>query len=340
MSSPLPRLSDLGFEEIPDDYYEDQMLSVYFPLFRLPDIVIGEILKNWSHKEILFVVQTSLRARRLISKHKIRTKLSVVDAEYDFYFQISYDHKEPFKIDIVTRGDNFDSFWLFQYFIPVRYQGNMLVSRWKEAIHAFQQILEFLDDVFRIKEISFEIKPYLSGRAVPIVEYVASRNIKFGSVHWSKFCGSDEMAGRFLMASKTASDLNFKGLYSNTFRFDHFHLFRMDNLIISNASWMTLKNILALRNCKQVYLGEAHMNTADINKILREIIENSGKLQELRMHSSYVVNMEEAIKDLEISRIENANIMREKKYWLTGNNGKQISATKLLIDVVEITIRT
>uniref|UniRef100_A0A1I7UT81 F-box domain-containing protein n=1 Tax=Caenorhabditis tropicalis TaxID=1561998 RepID=A0A1I7UT81_9PELO len=297
MSSPLLRLSDLGFEEIPEDWNEEQLLSMYFPLFRLPDVPLKEVLRNLSLIEILYLVQTSRRSKRRIWHQRTPTKILVVDGDYDFYVQFSYGNKETFKIEMETRGDYFNSYWMFQYFVPVRLDGNILVSRWKTAIDAFQQVLEFLDAVFRIKEISFEIKPYWSGRAVPIMEHVASRNMKIGSVDWSKFCGSDEMAG----------------------------------------SWMTVENLVALRNCKRINLENVRLNAVNMNKILREYMRNPGNLQEIRIRYYGSMKLEKIVKDLNIVGFEEGNKETEPKYWLTTDNGIRFTVTKEFYGAVVIT---
>uniref|UniRef100_A0A1I7UT79 F-box domain-containing protein n=1 Tax=Caenorhabditis tropicalis TaxID=1561998 RepID=A0A1I7UT79_9PELO len=337
MSFPLLRLPDPALEEILRILSHNKMLSMSFPLLRLPDVALKEVLGNLSLKEILFLVQTSLKARRRISLQRTPIEILVVDAERDFYIQISSDNKETFEIEIATLGVGPLFYWKIE--TPVRYEKLILESFWTRNPPGFQEVLDFLDNVFRI-EVSVEIKPCNSSRALPIMEYIASKNPKMGTTKWWTFGGSDEKAERFLMASKRANKLNFKGFYSTTFNFNHFHLFRMDKLHIVNATWMTSDQLVALRNCKRVYLESVCLNAADISKVLQEYLKNGGKLWELRMFFPLGIDLEEAIKGLKVSRVEEENSVRAKKCWFARNNGIQISVTREWADIVVITMVT
>uniref|UniRef100_A0A1I7UT78 HTH_48 domain-containing protein n=1 Tax=Caenorhabditis tropicalis TaxID=1561998 RepID=A0A1I7UT78_9PELO len=63
-----------------------------------------------------------------------------------------------------------------------------------------------------------------------------------------------------------------------------------------------------------------------MNRILQGYIENPGELQKLRMRSIFEINMEEAMKGL--SRVEEKNSIRGRRFWFTTDNGIQFSAMK------------
>uniref|UniRef100_A0A1I7UT72 F-box domain-containing protein n=1 Tax=Caenorhabditis tropicalis TaxID=1561998 RepID=A0A1I7UT72_9PELO len=302
-----------------------------FPLLRLPELVLGEILKNYDPKEKLFLVQTSQRARRLISKHtKLHTvKIRIVDS----YVEISSHHELFFRILIETVKDHFfrslqvHSSWRFNTVVPVRYQGYTLVSLWKRDDTSFQEILDLLNEVFRIKEVSFEIVQVPSNWIVPVLEHVNAKNLKIGSVELPTSKENEEMAERLLMASRGASCLKIKGFNFPTIHFNHFHLFRMDYLMFRDASFMTVENIVDLRNCKRVFLDNVLCKEVDMNKILREYMKNPGNLQELRMTYYGSTELEEVVKDLNIVEIEVIE-GRYPKYWLITDNGIRFSVTK------------
>uniref|UniRef100_A0A1I7UT84 F-box domain-containing protein n=1 Tax=Caenorhabditis tropicalis TaxID=1561998 RepID=A0A1I7UT84_9PELO len=311
-----------------------------FPLLRLPALAIEEIVKNCDHKEILFLVQTSSRARRLISRH---TKLhsigiAVVDNASSSYAGIFYGEREIFRVSIQTWREQINSSWRFQFF--VRDERNILVSLWKQKDTCIQEILDFLKGIFGIEEVSFKVEQSSSCQAVLILENCVSNNLNIGSVDWLTISGSDEMTGRFLMASKGATQLNFNGFYSITFRFNHFHLFRMDQLRIENATWITSEQVVALRNCKRIDLGFVWLDEPSINKILREYLENPGKMQEIRMSFPLGITLEEVVKGLDAVRIEESNGERAQKYWFNGKEGLQLSLTKEWMGPIVITRKT
>uniref|UniRef100_A0A1I7UT53 F-box domain-containing protein n=1 Tax=Caenorhabditis tropicalis TaxID=1561998 RepID=A0A1I7UT53_9PELO len=299
-----------------------------FPLLRLPCLALEEVLKNFNPKEILFLVQTSLRTRRRVSRLKpISIKVLIVDGMISSYAAILCKDEDTFRIKTYTRGVSFNSSWRFQTVVPVRYEENALVSRWTQKGIAFQEILDFLNEIFRIKDVSFDVKEDSSYLALHILERCVSQNLKIGSVDWPLFSGSNETVERIFMASKGAYHLNIQGYNSSPIRFNHFHLFRMNRLRIGNASWMTLENIVALRNCKRIRLGCAWDHVSDVNTILREFMKNPGELQELQMSCHYANKLEEMVEGLNIFRSEEENAMRNQKYWFTGRNGIRFSAT-------------
>uniref|UniRef100_A0A1I7UT57 F-box domain-containing protein n=2 Tax=Caenorhabditis tropicalis TaxID=1561998 RepID=A0A1I7UT57_9PELO len=488
-----------------------------FPLLRLPDLALEEIIEKFNPKEILFLVQTSKRARRLISRHKNshRVNILIYDGICDSFVGIICNNQELFRIGIDTKERGSNSFWRLQTLLPVCYEVNGWVSICTKKDTGFLEIPDFLNEIFRIEEVSFEIEETLNhlaariiencvsknlriasinlpfkdiderlltaskgasrlnvggidyssilfhhyklfrmdslqivccswmnveeiltlrnckrvdlgclqlkathinkilreyienpgelqefrmfcindirleemspiaynrgnkylecsiGSIVPafkaildylnemfrikevsfdigeysyssehIVEYCTSKNLKIGSVKWRDIWGNEEIIRRVLMALKGATRLNFIGNQSSTIRFDHFHLFQMDDLEIEYASWITVENIVALRNCKRVRLGKVSFKGSSINKILRELMENPGELQELRMTCKDVIIVKRAVKDLNIVRLIKGNATRYRKYWFTGQNGIGFSATKENMKTVVITRET
>uniref|UniRef100_A0A1I7UT85 F-box domain-containing protein n=1 Tax=Caenorhabditis tropicalis TaxID=1561998 RepID=A0A1I7UT85_9PELO len=244
-----------------------------FPLLRLPDLALEEIIKFCDHQEILFLVQTSQRVRRLISRHtkSHRIKIKVIDQKFSSSVEILCDHQETFRIVRDTYYG--DLRWKFQSLMKVR---KPLEFIWKREDPMLQGVVDFLMEIFRIEEVSFKIEQSSYCQAVLVLENCVSKNLKIGSVEWLTCSGSDEMARKFLMLSKGATKLNFKKLASLDFKFDHFHLFRMDHLRIDNATWITAEQVVALRNCKRIDLGFVLFHEPFTTKILREYLENPG----------------------------------------------------------------
>uniref|UniRef100_A0A1I7UT64 F-box domain-containing protein n=1 Tax=Caenorhabditis tropicalis TaxID=1561998 RepID=A0A1I7UT64_9PELO len=310
-----------------------------FALFRLPDVALEEVIKKFNPKEILFLTQTSLRARRLISRHRksYSVEIEVNDELYGSFVEISSDHRETFIIHMKTRRRGFNTSWRFQRVVAVRYEGDSLVSRWKRKDTAVQEILDFLMEFFRIKQISFRFQGSIDTRsAVPIVENCISKNLKIENVEWPDRV-SCKIAKRVLEASKSASNLNIEFESCSTIRFNDFHLFRMDQLEIWNVMWMTVENILALRNCKRIELRCVRLDESSINKILLELMENPGELQVVRLDTyKEGFKMEEVVKGLNVVRIDEGDNWRRQTYWLTGNNGIQLSVTKATRRIIVI----
>uniref|UniRef100_A0A1I7UT89 F-box domain-containing protein n=1 Tax=Caenorhabditis tropicalis TaxID=1561998 RepID=A0A1I7UT89_9PELO len=304
-----------------------------FPLLRLPCLALEEIVKNCNHKEILFLVQTSSRARRLISRHTKShfVKISFVDEIIVPHVQLFYGDQEFFRILIYAEGENFDSSWKFKTLVPVSYDNEeqCLLSCWTKYDQAFQEILDFLNEVFRIEDVSLVNNPKDFYRLVPIAEHVASKNLKIRSVYWSLFSGNEEMENRLLTVTKCATDFKIREMNFFSIRFDHFHLFRMDRLEIDHSSWMTAENVVALRNCKRVRLGSVWFEATDINKILLEYIEDPGELLELRLTSRKDIRLGDVVTGLNAVEV-----------LITGQNGIRFSATMLWEDTIVITRET
>uniref|UniRef100_A0A1I7UT91 FBA_2 domain-containing protein n=1 Tax=Caenorhabditis tropicalis TaxID=1561998 RepID=A0A1I7UT91_9PELO len=203
-----------------------------------------------------------------------------------------------------------------------------MVSLWKRDVQDFREILDFLDEIFRIKEISFTMDSEDSQFAMLLMEHVVSKNLKIGSVDWRQLIKNGEMAERLLTASTGATDLKIKGFDIFFFRFNHFHLFRMDELRIEHASWITAEQVVDLRNCKRIRLGSVWFDEESINKILLEYMKNPGQLQELRMLFNCRIKMEEAMTGLNIAETQEGNNWREPKYWFTTDNGIRFLAMR------------
>uniref|UniRef100_A0A1I7UT66 F-box domain-containing protein n=1 Tax=Caenorhabditis tropicalis TaxID=1561998 RepID=A0A1I7UT66_9PELO len=296
------------------------------PLLRLPDLVLGEIIKNLSHKEILFLAQTSLRARRRISRHKPLhdIKITFDDGGFDSYVQIFSDNQEIFRIIIATcEEEQFDSSWRFKTIVPVRYEKETLVFLWKGD--AFQEILDFLMEIFRIKKVSFEIQAASTCRILHLLEYCVSKNLNIGSVEWPTFSDSVEMTERLLMASRGARNLSFKGFNFPSF---NFHQFRMNRLQILEATQMTPDHVVALRNCKNINLEYVEFDEDAINYILLEYMKNPGRLRELRMYCCNDFRIRKVVTGLNIVEVYEGNSVREPKFWFTSLNGIRFSVTK------------
>uniref|UniRef100_A0A1I7UT62 FBA_2 domain-containing protein n=1 Tax=Caenorhabditis tropicalis TaxID=1561998 RepID=A0A1I7UT62_9PELO len=113
----------------------------------------------------------------------------------------------------------------------------------------------------------------------------------------------------------------------------------MERVEIEDASWMTVEQVLALRNCKKVELWLVRFDESSINKILLEWMENPGELQEVHMFLSLEMNLEQLIKGLKVSRVEEGDDEdddEDKKYWIERNNGLQFSMTIGWLDSVVI----
>uniref|UniRef100_A0A1I7UT55 F-box domain-containing protein n=1 Tax=Caenorhabditis tropicalis TaxID=1561998 RepID=A0A1I7UT55_9PELO len=302
-----------------------------FPLFRLPEVALEEVLKKFNPKEILILTQTSLRTRHRISRHRksYSVEIRVVRERLESYVNIINTDRKFFRINIHTWVTQFDSSWRFHTIVPVRYEKDALVSFWTQKDIAFQEILDFLNEIFRIKEVSFNINRKSSDSAVHILEHCASKNLKIGSVDWPSFSGDKEVTEKILMASKGASHLNIRVFTSSSMRFDHFHLFRMDLLEMEFAWWMTVENIVSLRNCKRIRLKFLSFTTLSLKQIFREYLKNPGELCDLRINIDYCIRMEQAIEGLNVVRVEEGNDMRGSKYWFSGHNGVKISATMM-----------
>uniref|UniRef100_A0A1I7UT87 F-box domain-containing protein n=1 Tax=Caenorhabditis tropicalis TaxID=1561998 RepID=A0A1I7UT87_9PELO len=259
-----------------------------FLLLRLPCLALEEIVKNWDHKEILFLAETSQKARRLISRHtnSYFVKITVIDEYFATYIQMFY-----------TDGKHFHTSWRFKTLLPIfyDYERNDVLSCWRQDEQAVQEILNLLNDILRIELVSFINNSNNACRLVPIAEYVVLKNLKIGRVDWGWFSGDEEMEERLLMVSKDAT--NFK-MEKFGIRFDHFHLFKMDRFEIENAEWMTVDQVIALRNCKKIRLRSVCFGSTDINKILLEYMENPGELQELRLSSSQIISLREVVTGL------------------------------------------
>uniref|UniRef100_A0A1I7UT74 F-box domain-containing protein n=1 Tax=Caenorhabditis tropicalis TaxID=1561998 RepID=A0A1I7UT74_9PELO len=306
-----------------------------FPLLSLPDLALEEIVKNFDHKEILFLTQTSQKARRQISKHKKSHSVEIKVTDFDV--EISCNNRKFFRIQIKTWGREFNSSWRFKTLVPVQYQESTLTCFWRLEFTAFQEILDFLKEIFQIKEVSLKVIEERSSWVAPILEHCVSKNLKIGSVEWSPIKKNEEMVDRLLMASRGASWLKIRGLQFAPIRFNHFHLFRVDQLSILYAIWMTAENILALRNCKRLDLGFIRLNAVDMNRILREYIKNPGNLQEIRLTCYECLELDEVVKDLKIVGIEGGD---NPKYWFAGQNGIRISAMMESIRTLLITRET
>uniref|UniRef100_A0A1I7UT70 F-box domain-containing protein n=1 Tax=Caenorhabditis tropicalis TaxID=1561998 RepID=A0A1I7UT70_9PELO len=296
----------------------------------LPDLVIEEIVKSLSQKEILFIASLSLRARRRLSRHtKSRgVEIRIVDDRFDSCVEIISDDQLFYRIKIDTHRGPSNSSWRFKTLIPVWFEKDNLISHWRTDDNAFQDILDFLMEIFRIEEVSFEINLENSCSAVKCLEHCALKNLKIGLINWKSFIESDEMAKRVMIALKGAPNLKIKGFNSKSF-FDNFHLFRVDQLKIEDAMWMTVENVMALRNCKKVHLEDVSFKTSDISRIFREFKKDPGEMQELHMDCRNEIRLEEMVKGLYID--EEDKFVRHKIYF--NSNGTWFSLSKLRLAV-------
>uniref|UniRef100_A0A1I7UT58 F-box domain-containing protein n=1 Tax=Caenorhabditis tropicalis TaxID=1561998 RepID=A0A1I7UT58_9PELO len=295
-----------------------------FPLLRLPDLALEEVLEQLIPKEILFLAQTSLQARRRISRHRksYTVEIRVEDEDSGSFVEISRDCQEDFRIQVKNTRKRFDSSWRFQRSVPVRYEGDTLVSQWKQIDTAIQEILDFLMEIFQIEKVSFRICGSIDTHsAVLIVEHCISKNLKIGTIWWP-FCKTDEIDKRILEASKHASDLCIIESRSSTICFNDFHLFRMYRLEILNARWMTVEQIVALRNCKQVELGYVRFDEESLNKILLGWMEDAGELEEVAICTHRRLEMEDVIIGLNLVRVQGG---RNLKYYFITHNGTLFS---------------
>uniref|UniRef100_A0A1I7UT93 F-box domain-containing protein n=2 Tax=Caenorhabditis tropicalis TaxID=1561998 RepID=A0A1I7UT93_9PELO len=298
-----------------------------FPLLRLPCLALEEIVKNFNHDEILNLAQTSRRAKRSISKH---TKMHFIriffyDASIS-YFQILHDNLPILRIHI------YDQFSQKKRAISwkqaIRLVDGTMVCAWKREVQDFQEILDFLNEIFRIEKVSFTVDSEDPHFAMLLMEHVVSKNLKIGRVDWQELIRTREMAERLLTVSKGATDLKIKGLQFLFFCFDHFNLFRMDQLRIEEAAWITAEQVVALRNCKRVSLGDIWFGEESINKILLEYMKNPGQLQELRMCFNCVIRIKRAMTGLNNLEVVEGDDGSESKYWLITDNGIRFSVTK------------
>uniref|UniRef100_A0A1I7UT71 F-box domain-containing protein n=1 Tax=Caenorhabditis tropicalis TaxID=1561998 RepID=A0A1I7UT71_9PELO len=309
--------------------------TMSFPLLRLPHLALEEIVKSLSHREVLFLSQTSLRARRQISNptksHSITTR--IVDDRLDSCVEIFCPYQLFYRIKIDNyRREPSNSSWRFKTPVPVYYEKDNLISHWTKNDTGVHDILDFLNEIFRIKQVSFEINLGNSDSGVKFLEYCVSKNLKIGLVQWNSFIPNDETNERILMASKSALNLKIRGYNSkNSLHFDNFHLFRMDWIEIKYSAWMTVENIVDLRNCKRVKLGEVLLNAEDINKVLRGFMENPGEMQELQMDCCNKIKLEEVVEGLHFNRQNDREM-----YWLTSNNGIRFSVSMMLWSTVVI----
>uniref|UniRef100_A0A1I7UT63 F-box domain-containing protein n=1 Tax=Caenorhabditis tropicalis TaxID=1561998 RepID=A0A1I7UT63_9PELO len=290
-----------------------------FPLLRLPEVALEEVLKRFNPKEILFLVQTSLQARRRISRHRksYSVQIRIDDGDFGSFVEISSDREKIFKIQLKPKRKGSETSWRFKRVVPIRYEGDTLVSRWKRIDTAIKEILDFLMEIFRIKEISFRFKGSIDTRsAVLIAEHCISKNLRIGSADWGDWI-SGKMAKRFLEASKSASNMIIGINSLSTICFYDFHLFRMDRLKFKYARWMTVEQIVALRNCKQVELTYVRLDESSINKILLEWVKNSGELQQVQMYNYRDINTEEAIKGLNVVRNDESDNWNGIKFSMT-----------------------
>uniref|UniRef100_A0A1I7UT76 F-box domain-containing protein n=2 Tax=Caenorhabditis tropicalis TaxID=1561998 RepID=A0A1I7UT76_9PELO len=297
----------------------DSSSTMSFPLLRLPEVALGEVVKNFIPIEILFLVQRSQKARRLISRHRRLhpIKITEVDGQSDSYVQIFYGDREVLRIFAVNQG-KFNLFWRFKTRIAVRYlvhnEMDTLISFWTEKVKAFQEILDFLNEIFRIKEISFEIVKGPSNWVVPVFEYVKA---KIGK--------SEASNGRHSIESER---------YPKVFSWLLGGLFRMDQLQGPFAWFMTTEILIALRNCKHINLEYIRLNAIDMNKVLREYTKNPGNLQELRITYPGDADLKGMVKGLNIVRFENKET--NPKYWFITDNGIRFSLTKENIGAIMI----
>uniref|UniRef100_A0A1I7UT94 F-box domain-containing protein n=1 Tax=Caenorhabditis tropicalis TaxID=1561998 RepID=A0A1I7UT94_9PELO len=297
-----------------------------FPLLRLPDVALEKVVRNYDHNEIIHLALTSLRAKCKISRHtkKHFIRIFFCDTSRTSYLQIlSNGLRIPRILVDWGRGPS----WRFQAFVPIESSFDT-VSHWKRDIQDFREILDFLNEIFRIEDFKFFIDSKDPRFALLFMEHVASKNLNIRRVDWPSFAGNEEMAERLLMASKGAIEVEIKGLHFRSIRFDHFHLYRMDQLRIEHASWITADQVANLRNCEQVRLGNVRLITPEINKILLEYSRNPGQLRELRMQNHCRIKMREAMKNLKNLEIEEKNGARDVIYWFTTDNGVRFSVTK------------
>uniref|UniRef100_A0A1I7UT65 F-box domain-containing protein n=1 Tax=Caenorhabditis tropicalis TaxID=1561998 RepID=A0A1I7UT65_9PELO len=313
-----------------------------FPLFRLPEVALEEVIKRFSPKEILFLVQLSLQSRRRISRHRksYNVKIKVDDETNGSFVEISRDRQKSFKIQMTRDIIVSDTSWRFQRVVTAKIRNDTLVSYWNERYFdiyldnktAIQEVLDFLMEIFRIKEISFKFKKSCETRyALPIVENCISKKVKLGKLDWS-FSGRQDIDERLLIASKGASDLHIRKYIDLPIQFYDFHLFRMDRFVILDASWMTDKQIADLRNCKRIELGYVCLDDWDINDILLEWMENPGELQKVRMCNYQNINIDKVVNGLNVIRIEEEG----RKHWFIADNGIRFSATVTAEDIIVI----
>uniref|UniRef100_A0A1I7UT77 F-box domain-containing protein n=1 Tax=Caenorhabditis tropicalis TaxID=1561998 RepID=A0A1I7UT77_9PELO len=298
-----------------------------FSLLRLPDLALEEILKNFRHKEILFLAQTSQRARRRISRliKSQAFQIRAVDDSFSLFVQIFYEDREIFRIFTGAQEEQIN--WRFKTLFTDWYQENTWVCHWRRD---FQELMNFLNELFRIKQVSFQICKEPSSSVLLFLDHITAMNLKIGKVEWSAFKRNQEMTEKFLMAFRGASYLEIKGFNSPSIRFNHFHLFRMDQLLIRDARWMTVENIIDLRNCKRVNLDFVELDTANMNQILWKLTKNPGEIQELRMTGD--IKLRGLVKGLNNVRVEKGG--RALIYWFTTDNGVQFSVTEDFITVV------
>uniref|UniRef100_A0A1I7UT22 Mitochondrial transcription termination factor family protein n=1 Tax=Caenorhabditis tropicalis TaxID=1561998 RepID=A0A1I7UT22_9PELO len=172
------------------------------------------------------------------------------------------------------------------------------------AFENFKEILDFLNEIFRIEEVTLYLGSSSSHRVLLITEAVASRNLKIEGVLWTACSQKNKGVERVLMSLKGAADPDITFSSYPPIRFNHFHLFRADSLVFKNATWLTVEQVLALRNCKKVRLKGLRFNAADIKEILQKYIEDPGELEELRMTCKDVIFLQEVVKELNVVRIE------------------------------------
>uniref|UniRef100_A0A1I7UT82 F-box domain-containing protein n=1 Tax=Caenorhabditis tropicalis TaxID=1561998 RepID=A0A1I7UT82_9PELO len=277
-----------------------------FPLLRLPFFALDEIVQNLSEEQKLTLAKTSQRVKRLVSKHTKSNSIRIFSYDERFLAYTFYDDQKSDRKEQSSLPDS-----------------SMICRR---EVPEFRETLDFLLEIYRIKNVSIRMIEYPVIRGIIILEYCVSKNLKIESVWGSVFSKKDEMLERFLIASKDATELTIRGIIiSPPYSFDHFHLFRMDRFEIGYAPWITVEQVLALRNCKRVDMGYVQFNASDITRILLEWLENPGELMELRMSFDIQMTIEEVVEGLRAVRSQESN-EGNPKYWLTGNNGVQFPA--------------
>ncbi|KAF1750269.1 hypothetical protein GCK72_016816 [Caenorhabditis remanei] len=238
-----------------------------FPLFRLPRIVIEEVIRIMSPFEIINFAMTSLKSKTLIKSLLTNRRNSYAELQLNTYkeseisiigFQVLFECK-------VTSDKTKDGMREYKEYMETE----KIYTLWiysENVIDGWMKVVKTVKEIFKFKKhlVRFEIDNFPTQNK-SIVDFIKSLTPSIERCVFEGFAETDEDFEYFLNNLNVTEYIEINEEFSDNFKFPQDNY--LEYFSIDPGNWVTFDQLLHLKTCR-LFIQGSPLTNYELNQFL------------------------------------------------------------------------
>uniref|UniRef100_A0A1I7UV76 F-box domain-containing protein n=1 Tax=Caenorhabditis tropicalis TaxID=1561998 RepID=A0A1I7UV76_9PELO len=257
-----------------------------FSLFRLPAVVISEVMKMYHLFDIIMLSMCSKRARSLTKTFRLNRKAATVNVIFSSSAAVRIQNEKNKSIyfyitsapisnnQVVNIGNS-----MIPMSIETKNSGCQVTFYFEDLFEGLKTVSEYFCSLFEKDVNDIDVSSSLNPNAPLIVmKWILERQERFHSVKAESETANDEVAKFFLENANRGDNSSFKLPTTSDFQIDL--KFEQNKLEMLDCHWFSFDNLMNI-NCIELDAQESKLTNIEMNTFLKHWISTTLKFKML-----------------------------------------------------------